>query len=270
MKKIIILAPVILLIFIVGIPALVAGSLGFVPGLSSLMGTNKPRDLGVAYTEADFRSARGKTKLVYDTLPPTTPASQSIQRFGSRPAVFSLSSREASSLMNNRPWKYWPYDNVQIKFNENGSAEVSGIILKDRISGYASAIGAPPEAMLIAEKILNSLPANPVFYLNMKVSVENNTVKTFEPIYFEIGRFPVPIDTLLAFTPPQFVQTALAYPLDSVKQDFPNIKNKKQLIIDYINQRIAATKGFSIRQAYFAKDKLVFDGALAEREATVR
>jgi hypothetical protein len=40
------------------IPILVLGFLGFMPIVSDIMGTNRPRDLGVKYTDADYLSAR--------------------------------------------------------------------------------------------------------------------------------------------------------------------------------------------------------------------
>lgn len=103
-------------------PILVLGYFGFIPGVSNLFGSNKPRDLKIRYTEENRLAARAKTKVEYGELSADTPASTSLVRTGSRPVKFEMSSAEVTSLMNNRPWKYFPYSDVQVKFNADGSA----------------------------------------------------------------------------------------------------------------------------------------------------
>ena len=53
--------------FIVFIIATLAGVLflgyiGMIPGLASILGSDKPRDLGIQYTQADLDSAQSKLK----------------------------------------------------------------------------------------------------------------------------------------------------------------------------------------------------------------
>jgi len=60
MKKVLKIAGLILGGGILGI-VLVLGYLGFIPGLSSLFGSDKARDLGVDYTEQNYQEARAKT-----------------------------------------------------------------------------------------------------------------------------------------------------------------------------------------------------------------
>lgn len=49
------------ILIIILIPILVVGFFGFMPGVSSLLGTNKPKNLGVTYTAADYASYQQKT-----------------------------------------------------------------------------------------------------------------------------------------------------------------------------------------------------------------
>ena len=52
------------------IAVLVFGYLGFVPGVSNLFGSNKPKDLGVIYTAADYaRNGTTHTILPAGALP---------------------------------------------------------------------------------------------------------------------------------------------------------------------------------------------------------
>ena len=48
---------------------LVLGYLGFVPGVSNIFGSNKPRDLGVTYTAADYASAHARNGTTHTVLP---------------------------------------------------------------------------------------------------------------------------------------------------------------------------------------------------------
>jgi hypothetical protein len=254
------------LLLVIISPILVLGYFGFIPGLSNLFGSNKPRDLKVRYTEEDHQSARAKSKIEYGELPADTAASVSLVRTGSRPVNFEMTSSEATSLMNNRPWKYFPYNDVQVKFNADGSAEVSGMILKDRVPGYGAFIGVPKEALDFAMKFL---PVNPVFYLKMKASLVNNQVAIFEPQAFEIGRMPLPVSVFLSLAP-KIVPEVYAIDIAGMGKELAKVSDKKALIISYINSRLSQTKGFYAKSAYFSADKLFFDGSLAEKESTVR
>lgn len=246
---------------------LALGYFGFIPGLSSLMGTNKPRDLGIKYTEEDRKSARGKSQIEYVALPANTPPEESRQYSGSRPIKAEFSSTEITALMNNRPWKYFPYSNVQVKFNADGSGEISGVLIKDKLPGYGAAIGVPKEAVEFAMKFL---PSNPVFYVKGKAALADNKVSVFEPQKFEIGRAPLPVNIFLSFIPPQLVKQTYAVVDGGMSGELSKVQNKRALIISYINQRLGTFSGFFAKSAYFAENQLIFDGNLSERAATVQ
>lgn len=231
-----------------------------VAGVVFVIFAGKPRDLGIRYTEADRASAREKSKIEYDLLPENTPATESIQRSGSREVRAQFSSAEISALMNNRPWRYWPYANVQVKLHDDGSAEISGVLLKDKLPGYMAFIGAPKEAVEFAMKFL---PANPSFYLNIVASVENNRVALFEPKGLELNGLPLPVGAFLSFVRPVYAADG------DMLSELSKVKNKKSLIIDFINKHLNK-KGFFAKKAYVAEDKLIFDGSLVEKESTLR
>ena len=245
---------------------LALGYFGLIPGLSSVLGADKPRDLGIRYTEADRTSARAKSQIVYATLPESTPPEQSRVFSGSRPVSATFSSAEITSLLNNRPWRYYPYKNMQIKFNGDGSAEVSGMLDKSKVPGYCAAIGIPKEAANFAMKFL---PPNPVFYVKGRAALTNNKLSLFEPEAFELGRIPMPVSAFLALSGPKLVSSAFAASSDDMLTELSKVSNKKALIMNYINSRMASFEGFFAKSAYFAEDKLVFDGTLSKQEATV-
>lgn len=188
-----ILLGIILLVVIAAV--LVLGFLGFIPGVSALFGANKPRDLGVKYTEADLQEIRTKTQVKYLVLPDTQEPISTRQFSGSRAVTGDFSSAQLTATLNNQPWKLWPYKNVQLKLNGDGSGEISGVLVKNRVPAYAVSIGVPQKASEMAMKFL---PGDTVFYVKMKAALADNKVSLFEPERLEIGRLPVPLGPILA------------------------------------------------------------------------
>lgn len=248
------------------VPILAAGYFGLIPGLSSLFGSDKPRDLGITYTETDRTAARAKSQIEYVALPAGMTIPGGWQTSGSREVNTEFSAAEITALMNNRPWKYYPYKNVQVKFNADGSGEISGILIKSRVPQYGASFGAPNEAI---EFINRFLPTEPVFYVKGKASLANNQVALFEPQVFEIGRVPMPLEMILSFAP-ELVKPAYALDIGGMTSELSKVQNKRALIIEFINSRLANIPGFYAKSARFAENKLIFEGTLPEKEATVQ
>jgi len=258
MKKILL----ILVLLIILVPVLVLGFLGLVPGLSTIMGTDKPRDLGIKYTQEDLKSIRSKSQVEYKALPDATVPSQTRQFSGQKEVKAEFTSAEITATMNNQPWKDWPYKNVQMKFNADGSGEISGVLIKNKVSDYAAVIGAPREAV---DFVMKYLPADPVFYVKLKASLTDNKVAVFEPQNLEIGRLPMPLSAFLSMGGDKLVQIALAQNPQEMVQELAKVQNKRQLIVDFINEKLASDfGGFYAKSAYFGDNKLVFDGSLTE------
>lgn len=243
------------------------GYMGYIPAIANLLGTNKPKDLGIRFTEQDRVEAHVKSGVEYDTLPATTSDELSIQRFGKHNVDTSWTSVQASALMNNRPWKFWPYQNVQVKFNADGSAEVSGGLNKAVVPSYAAAIGIPKVAVEFAMKLL---PSTPVFYLKMKASLKDNQIETFEPQTFQLNQIPLPVNAFLSFNP-QLIREVNAQLSANMLSDLAKVKNKRNLIISFINGRLSGYSSFFYaKEAKIEENKLIYKGTLANQEATVR
>jgi hypothetical protein len=252
----------IFLIIIIFIPVTLLTYLGFMPVLSSLFGTDKPRDLGIKFTPEDLKSVRGKSQVEYTVLPDSNIPQETRQFIGARQVTAEFTSVEITATLNNQPWKLWPYKNVQIKFNGDGSEEMSGVIIKKRLPAYAQAIGVPPEAINFAMKYLS---ANPVFYLKGKAALADNRVSVFEPQVFEIGRMPMPISLFLAVGGQSLIRKAYAEDLNGMANDLSKVGNKKEQIIAFINGRLNGGFGsFFAKKAYFGENLLYFDGTLTK------
>lgn len=255
----------ILAVIIVAI-VLFLGYLGFIPGVSAIFGSNKPRDLGVKYTEADRSSARAKSQIEYVALPADTPAEQSLVRTGSRPVNASFSSAEITALMNDRPFKYWPYKNVQMKFNADGSAEISGQLIKGRLPGYLAAIGVDKS---VANNVIKYLPGNTVFYVKGKALLTDNKVSLLDPSRVEVGRMSIPVNLILSLDS-NSSNAAYAADQSGIENELSSASGKKAAIISYINSHLAGIKGFFAKSASFSDNALNFDGNLNEKESAVK
>jgi len=241
------------------------GYLGYLPSVAKVFGWDKPRDLGISYTGQDQASARSKSQLQYDALPANTPDNLSLQRTGSRAVNSSFSSAEVTALMNDRPFKYWPYADVQMKFNSDGSAEVSGRLIKSRVPGYAASIGVDKA---VADKVAQYLPPDPVFYVKGKAALIDNKVSLLDPSVVEVGRLNIPVTWILSFSEPN-----IAFAQDStggIQSELSQYSGKRAKIVEYINAHLAGITGFFAKKASFSDNALNFDGNLNEKELTVR
>ena len=213
---------------------LVLSYLGLMPGISTLLGSDRPRDLGVTYAAADYNSARAKTGTVISDLPPGGAPKDSLKWSGSKAVGARFTNEEMTALMNNRPWKYYPLSECQFKVGEDGMiAEFSGRLLTDRLAGYAGAMGASGGAMRTLTEILKAAPANPTVYLKGAVVVTNNRITTVDIRDFQIGR--------------------LSLPQQQIQDNLKNLASLAEMQFD-------AIPGFSVRSFTLTPGGVKFDG----------
>lgn len=170
---------------------LVLGYLGFVPGLSALFGSDKPRDLGVRYAQADYDSFAAKSGISVSELPAGLPPDQSLRFSGKTQIRQDFTEAELTANFNHGKWKYFPFSDGQIKIGPNGTVELSAILHKDRLVGFAQAKNLPQEALAKVEDYLKYLPANPPIYLRGTASVRDNRV-TLNVQELRVGKLAAP------------------------------------------------------------------------------
>ncbi|KKU57960.1 MAG: hypothetical protein UX81_C0027G0002 [Parcubacteria group bacterium GW2011_GWA2_47_12] len=178
-------------IFLAVVVLLVLGYMGFVPGLSALFGADKPRDLGVVYASEDFDSFVKKTGVKFETLPPDTTGADSLRFSGVKAIDISFSSAEITANLNQKKWKYYPVSQTQVKINEDGTVEVSGVLRTDRLAQYAAVQGFSAEDQNTLDKYLKYFPSNPPFYVRGTVEVRDNQV-TLNISEARLGRLAAP------------------------------------------------------------------------------
>jgi hypothetical protein len=248
----------IVFIGIVVVVVLVLGWFGFIPGLSTLMGANKPVDLGLKYTEADFNKAHGQSGVNYETVSGNPDAGMSISFAGSHEVNTSWTSAEMTSLLNNRPWKYWPIKNVQLRINPDNTVEMSGVFNEKKLEGYAAGIGTPQAVI----DRLSILPAEAAFYLKGSAALSNNQVSKFDITSAKLNRIPIPTSILLSLNNEI---ANYAYAADGVTDELSKYSGKKQAIVNFINEKLAWVSGFYAKSAQFKDGKLEFDGSLSDK-----
>jgi hypothetical protein len=166
---------------------LALGYLGFMPGVSSLFGSNKAKDLGVTFTSADLKSARAKTSVVNTDLSASAAPADSL-KFGTPRKVDAVFTQaECNALLNNHPWQYYPLKDVQLKINSDGTAEFSAILLKDRLQGCAEALKISDGDIQVLNEYLAKVPENPAFYVKGTGGIANNQITGMDVVDFKVG-----------------------------------------------------------------------------------
>ncbi len=171
---------------------LVLGYLGFVPGVSKIFGSDKPRDLGVVPDSGDSGSIQAKTGIRYMSLPTGSIATYSLT--GSKAIDATFTDKELTALMalQEKMWKYYPISDAQVRFNSDGTAELSGILRTDRIYGYAAATGISMNDVKFWLDKVSVFAPNPPIYIKGSVDVANGEISGGLQ-KLEIGRLPVPV-----------------------------------------------------------------------------
>ena len=221
---------------VVAIVVLVAGYFGFVPGVSSIFGSDKPRDLGVTYTDADYQSARQKGNIQRVNLASNTPPEQSLKFSGQQAANFNLTDNEVTALINEKSWRYFPVHDCQVRFNADGTGEFSGILELDTLKDYAKARGYSEEDLKVVTDWVSRfaiVQKNMPFYIKGTASV--GSPMDFNVQKLEFGRFSVPADQM---------------------------NNRKAEILDVLQDGFSKIPGFSINKFSIANGQMHFDGTL--------
>lgn len=229
----------ILVIIVLGV-VLVGGYFGFIPGVSNLFGSNKPKDLGVKYTQADYQSGHAKTGSVITDLPSNASPEQSIKYSGSHPVNITFTQAEFNALINNHPWKYYPFKDCQFRINADGTAEFSAVLLTDRLSDYAKSTGTSTLSAKIIEDYLSKVPGNPTVYTKGKASIVNGQIVNSDISEFQVGRISVPADQL---------------------------QSNKSSFVSTAQQQMKTIPGFSVKNFSMANGQVKFEGTLPDSVA---
>lgn len=148
-----------------------------------------PRSLEVKYTDSDYSSFITKSNLLLVSMPLVDPTPFSIRYEGQTDIKAVFTSAEITAFLNQYRWIHYPLSQVQVKFNEDGRLEMSGVLAVSRFLTWLSMTEAVDRPQELLKKIPFDL--NPSFYLKSSLVITDNRV-FLSPEKLLIGRIPVP------------------------------------------------------------------------------
>lgn len=168
-------------IFVMNI--LVIGWLGFVPGLSNVLGATKARDLGVSYSQSDYENYQTKSgiNLVNDAKVAPNSLSRSIV----------LTDEEATAALNNVNWRWMIMDNIQVRFSD-GVIELSGKINDQKLANLDNSSELSSNDSKQLSSWLNRVANNAPVYIKLAGNVTDN-VLSLQVKQVTIGRLNLPV-----------------------------------------------------------------------------
>ncbi len=221
------------IVVVVVIGVLVLGYLGFVPGLSNLMGANKPAKLGGTYSAADYTSVMSKTGIqMNDNLANRyLPKSQKV--YGPPKTVsVDMTPAEILAILNTKPMSpNVPFKDYDLRINADNSVEASALLEVDKIANNDQI----PQEVKDALKSVNDAGLKEVpVYMKGDVSVVNGQLNyTAEDI--KIGKLSIPAG---------------------------QVNDAKSQVSNYFQTLESHIPGLSIKNASIINGKLHFDGTV--------
>lgn len=181
-----------LIIILLAVVLLAGGYMGLVPGLSTIMGSNKPKDLGIAMpTEEEKIATQSKTGAEIISLSVDTPLDQAIRYEGENKTSFTFTSEEGTALLNRDKNKYFPFSNLQVRFNTDGSTEISGMVNMDKLFSFVQTLGFSTSDVDKALETYKLPRINMPFYAKGVGSATSNKA-SFNISTLQAGRLTVP------------------------------------------------------------------------------
>jgi hypothetical protein len=227
---------IILIVLGVGI----GGYFGLIPGVSNLFGANKPKNLGVTYSQADFESVNKKGGAERTALASAT-AEKTLVYEGSVQVNDSFSSSELTALTNKYDrWVNNPFSQVQIRIFGN-TGEVSGVVNMNTMFTMIKYLGYSQAQIDEAMTKYHIPRADIPFYIKGTAAITNNQ-GSLNLSAVELGRVPVP-QALVSQYQGEVAQFAM-----SAMRTIPSL---------------------DIQSATLANDKLNVKGTLPNKQSTV-
>jgi hypothetical protein len=225
MKKLLIIGGVILVV-VIGVYFVAGYFLGNLPVASKILGTNKPKNLGV---QLSVESASAGLQAL--GKPVNLSQLDAVYRNPNsyKKVTGSLNEAQASSLVSIGDIPDFPFRTVQINFGPNGQVQSSGVIDVKKLQTLLNDYGASNEVTSRVMGIVkNARYLN--YYVEGTCSITNNRVD-FTVDKLQIGKIGLPVNL---------------------------IQDNKQSISGYV-ERTLRESGYNIRSMKISEDKVAFD-----------
>lgn len=145
-------------------------SLGFIfPGLLWT------KDLGVRYTESDYKSFMTKLNYIKDAAPTGNSKENYVYTYGKTKNISTeFTSAEITAFINTGRPSYFAVKNVQVRINKDGTVDASGIVNVDYFLGEVLTGKFSREQIVKEIPALGFLPGNVNMALNINGGIANN------------------------------------------------------------------------------------------------
>jgi hypothetical protein len=115
----------VILVILIIISVIAATGIFYVPGFSEVMGTNKPRDLGVKADPAKFNALLARENVKLSGPASNYDLTADIKYGQAQPMDATVSSEELTSMMQATNNAKGPLKNMQVKLGNNNQMEMS-------------------------------------------------------------------------------------------------------------------------------------------------
>ncbi len=162
-----------MILLLVGGVAVAAGYFGLVPSLAKVLGTSKARDLGIRCSNINIVKLNARLGSQVILVKSGNSGGPDFTLEGQKSVKYSLTGEEISALANS-PLKFYPFQEVQIKINPDGTLETSEIIRTNNIVNFAKSLGYNSEEV---QKAINNykIPISEVpIYAKGTLTITNN------------------------------------------------------------------------------------------------
>jgi hypothetical protein len=208
---------------------------------SSLWSFDKPKDLGVRYTQADLTAGRETTGVKLEDLSADT--GKSLEFSGSLEITGEYTDEMITAMISEAKYKYYPLNNTQVLIHDDGMIETSGNIDIVKLVKWASDLNGSGDADLLEiESYSGLISSNPKFYLQGTMSMTNNQID------LNIQQAQV---SFFSATPEQ-------------------ISEYQAPLIEFVEQQIANVPNMNIKSAYFQNGELILDGTYPAVEKSAK
>ena len=137
------------------------------PGL--LTNGLSPKDLGVKWTDEDYKNVVEKCGVAFDTAPAGTDRSKIINRYsGNRQIDWTITESELTALLNGgtKPG-YWPVSRAQVKLHAGGVVEGSCMVNPAKLMTYPVIKNSLPQEII---RYVSGIPFEMPVYFKATVS----------------------------------------------------------------------------------------------------
>jgi len=136
----------------------------------------KPKALGISYTPKDLEQIKQKVAVTFAPLPAGQTATKTIIVSGAHPVDQNFTSAELTAAASNRhnDYAYFPFRNVQIRVNADGTVEGSGTINYQDAVNYLLTLGVSQKDITEGTAKYKIPNANLPVYLKTSGAITNN------------------------------------------------------------------------------------------------